>query len=177
VTATAPSAGATLYLSFVSANGGGTASVAGLPLTGSPAPFTANSAGHVDVSYETPSNLPRGGIDTIFAEPAANAAPSPGGVASYRFSNITRLLFSPLPIAPASTLNGGAGAVVVSVVALDAFGVPVQNAPLLVSFNASGSGATLSVYFGGPAIGATPTGHHQRCGWNRSPIHSFLHGS
>jgi hypothetical protein len=67
-------AGATVYLSFTQASGGGAASVRGAALSSTPAAYVTDSNGAVTITYTTPAPLPSTGTDTIHA---ANATSSP----------------------------------------------------------------------------------------------------
>ena len=60
--------GATVYLHFTPATGGGTAMVGSTALGKTPKPFVTDSNGQVHISYTTPSTLPAtGAIDSIEA--------------------------------------------------------------------------------------------------------------
>jgi hypothetical protein len=63
-------AGATVYLVFTPATGGGSASVGTTALTSTPQAFTANSSGVISITYKTPAVLPTSGTDTIMARSA-----------------------------------------------------------------------------------------------------------
>jgi hypothetical protein len=106
-----------------------------------------DSAGEVRVAYTTSSDAFEGGADTLTAAvdlEGTDAATDqyvyparPGtAVASYRWS--------PDPVAPAATLHRGK-AVKVTLSALNAEGIPVPAAPVLITFApAPGSDATLA---------------------------------
>jgi hypothetical protein len=62
-----PIAGANVYLSFMPASGGGTASVGAKVLSATPARFTTGSAGTIVITYATPATTPTTGTDTLTA--------------------------------------------------------------------------------------------------------------
>jgi hypothetical protein len=62
--------GAVVYLLFLPATGGGSASVGTTALTSTPQAFTANSSGVISITYKTPAAPPVSGIDTIKARSA-----------------------------------------------------------------------------------------------------------
>lgn len=57
-----------VYLSFVPATGGGSASVAGHVLTSTPSPFRTSSAGTLRIVYTAPATPPTAGTDTLTAQ-------------------------------------------------------------------------------------------------------------
>jgi hypothetical protein len=62
-----------VFLSLTStASSSGTAMVGATALTGSPAAFTADSSGTIQISYTAPATLPTTGVDTISADSTAS---------------------------------------------------------------------------------------------------------
>jgi hypothetical protein len=67
-------AGATVYLSFTQATGGGTASVRGAALSPTPVAYITDSTGAIAITYTTPATPPSSGTDTISAANATSSA-------------------------------------------------------------------------------------------------------
>jgi VCBS repeat-containing protein len=68
-----PQPGEKVFLSLTStASHGGTATVGGTALTGTPKSFTADSSGNIVITYTAPTNLPSSGVDTITANGSAS---------------------------------------------------------------------------------------------------------
>lgn len=65
-----PAAGAAVYLAFIPTSGGGTANVGATALSSTPQEFTADSAGHIIISYRAPGTLPASGTDVVSARDA-----------------------------------------------------------------------------------------------------------
>jgi hypothetical protein len=61
---------AVVYLLFLPATGGGSASVGTTALTSTPQAFTANGSGAISITYKTPGVPPTSGTDTIKARSA-----------------------------------------------------------------------------------------------------------
>jgi Calx-beta domain len=62
-----------VFLSLTStASHGGTATVGGTALTGTPKSFTSDSSGNVLIVYKAPTTLPSSGVDTIAADASAS---------------------------------------------------------------------------------------------------------
>jgi hypothetical protein len=80
--------GSTVFLSF---KGAGSASVGATALTGTPAPFTANSGGTVQITYTAPSPLPTSGQDTITVQDLASK-PQEVNTDSYAFAASTPVI-------------------------------------------------------------------------------------
>ena len=67
-----PQPGEKVFLSLTStASHGGTATVGGTALTGTPKSFTADSSGDIPINYTAPATLPSSGVDTIKADGSA----------------------------------------------------------------------------------------------------------
>ena len=66
--------GATVYLSFLPAPGGGKAATHRVTLGATGQPFKTNAAGQITVTYRTPTVLPSRGTDIITAANAAAAS-------------------------------------------------------------------------------------------------------
>ena len=64
----------TVYVSFVPAPGGGSATVGGTALTSSPSPFVTDSGGKISVAYTTPATPPAAGTDLVYAQNTASRA-------------------------------------------------------------------------------------------------------
>lgn len=95
-----PIAGATLYLSFHQAVGGGTAVVNTTVLGVKPQPFTTSSLGEVDVTYIAPSTFPSTGVDLIHAEDGAKVTSSTVTLNDpFCYSSVSTMQFTPRPIA------------------------------------------------------------------------------
>jgi alpha-tubulin suppressor-like RCC1 family protein len=77
--------GATVYLSFRPAVGGGSARVGSTQLTSTPAPFVADATGRIVVTYEAPGALPSTGKDNITAQ-NARGTPTVARTDSYNFA-------------------------------------------------------------------------------------------
>jgi hypothetical protein len=144
--------GAVVYLSFVPATGGGSASVGVTLLTSTPAAFISTAAGQIVVTYHAPAVLPAAGTDTLSATDASKNA-TITRTDSYTFAGPASYAFSPSPIAVVGTLTAGK-TVTVKVTALDAGGNPVAGALVWVYFVPAAGGGTASV--GSKALSATP---------------------
>src|SRR5260370_28508494 len=72
-----------------------------------PTPCTADNAGHISVTYTTPTQLPSSGSDVLTAEDApTNPAAGPTSDA-YSYVAISSLTWTPTPIAADGSLKGG----------------------------------------------------------------------
>jgi hypothetical protein len=74
-----------MYLSFIQAAGGGSASVGATKLTSTPTVFAANSSGIIDLTYTAPATLPTSGIDQIKVQDLPNN-PTEFNTDSYDFT-------------------------------------------------------------------------------------------
>lgn len=81
---------ATVYLS-IKGSSGGSATVGGTALTGTPELFLANSAGAIQITYVAPSSLPGSGQDAIVAQDLATS-PTETNSASYAFATNTPVI-------------------------------------------------------------------------------------
>ncbi|HZU74711.1 MAG TPA: hypothetical protein VE990_18285 [Acidimicrobiales bacterium] len=81
-----PQSGGSAYLSFSQATGGGSASVGQTKLTSTPTQFTADSGGHIEITYTAPSSPPKSGTDTITAQDASSK-PTKSASDAYEFSH------------------------------------------------------------------------------------------
>lgn len=171
-----PVAGATVYLSFIQASGGGSAQVAGTNLSATAQAFTTGSGGQLSISYLAPAATPTGGSDTISA---ANAASGPSVVASdsYTFApgagvvapneTVTGTLES---VAAGQSLtlalNGGQVATVplapYASATLNGIGTTPASLPtgdtVTVTLNASAQASTIVAYSSGSSIGTVAPG-------------------
>jgi len=155
-----PVPGATVFLSFNPASGGGSAKVNGTPpkaLTTTPTAYTADGSGHIALTYKAPSPLPCGGVDSINAQDAATGAKT-HKTDTYNFSTVGRYGLNPVPIAPPASLAKGAS-VAVTVTAINKSGAAIACATIFLSLHPTGSGlGTAKV--GTTALTATPQGFH-----------------
>src|SRR5476651_325968 len=71
-----PDNGGAVWLSFVAATGGGTATAGGTntTLTTTPTSFTADPSGVVNITYHAPAVLPTSGHDTVTAQNMATGS-------------------------------------------------------------------------------------------------------
>ncbi len=83
-----PAPGALAFVSFSQTAGGGTATVNGVALNGTPQQVAANGSGQFTVSYTTPGTLPSSGVDSIVV---GNALSSPTVAAADSYS------YAPIP--------------------------------------------------------------------------------
>jgi hypothetical protein len=96
-----PVSGATVYMAFAAAAGGGSAAINGTPLTTTPAAMVASAAGQLNVTYNGPPAGPsNGGTDVLSAQ---NTSIGPGVIAQVAYS------FSParLPTSPTNVVALG----------------------------------------------------------------------
>jgi hypothetical protein len=84
-------ANSNVYLSFKAAPGGGSAKVGSTALTSSPAHFTADSTGTVQITYTAPLSLPSTGQDTIAVQDLPTL-PQGKNSASYSFAASTPVI-------------------------------------------------------------------------------------
>jgi len=150
----APVPNATVYLSFVPASGGGSATGPGsTPLPASPMAFSADAAGRIAIAYKSPATLPATGRDTLHAQNAASK-PTVSRTDTYTFNGPTaRYKFSPTPIGGAGTLAAST-TVSVSVSALTNSGSAIANATIFLSLTRATGGGSASV--GTTALTSTP---------------------
>src|ERR1035437_1776615 len=127
--------GAVVYLSFLPATGGGTASVGATALTSSLAAFTSNVSGQIVITYTAPATLPATGTDTITAADSA------------RNTTITRT--------DRYSFAGAGATVTLHLTALDAGGHPVAGATVWLYFTATAGGGSANV--GSKVLSATPS--------------------
>ena len=145
-------AGARVYLSFVAAPGGGTASVGVAALSSTPTAFVASAGGQIVVTYHAPTLLPTSGADAIIATDAIKNA-TIARTDSYSFAGPSSFAFSPSPIAALGTLAAGK-TVTLHLTALDSSAHPVAGALVWLYFVPAAGGGTASV--GSKALSATP---------------------
>lgn len=145
--------GAVVYLSFLPATGGGTASVGATALTSSLAAFTSNVSGQIVITYTAPATLPATGTDTITAADSARNT-TITRTDSYSFAASGSFVFSPSPIAATGALGAGA-TVTLHLTALDAGGHPVAGATVWLYFTATAGGGSANV--GSKVLSATPS--------------------
>ncbi len=145
-----PIPGATVYLSFVPATGGGSAAVGTTPLTSTPTAFVVGTTGQLTVTYQAPAVLPTTGTDTIVAQQTQTGSKRTD---SYSFGKLASLSFSPSPIAAGGSLTAGQ-VVVLTLAAKDATGNPVAGQALFLTFVPATNGGSASV--GTRALSATP---------------------
>ncbi len=147
-------AGADVYLSFAATKGGGSATVNGTALTGTPTAFMSGANGALTVTYTAPKALPAGGTDTL-------TAATPNGTASvtdtYSFATappaVTALALQPTPIASAGSLKAGQS--VTTVVYATYSGKAAAGAQVYLSFVPAAGGGTAAV--NGKTLTAVPT--------------------
>jgi hypothetical protein len=156
--------GATVFLAFQQSPGGGTAFSGTTGLTQKQQMFTADSSGHVAITYSTPPSYPTTGCDVLKAENGPTRATSTA-VASdaFCFSPITAINFLPKPIARHSSLGANAH-VAVTLTVFGANGARLANGTVWVSFKkATGGGsATINgVALTGTAVQATTNSNGQ----------------
>jgi hypothetical protein len=145
--------GAAVYLSFVPAAGGGSASVGTTALTAVPTLFKAGTTGLVAITYKAPAVLPASGTDRITVQDAAKN-PTITRTESYSFAGLKSFAFSPSPIAATGSLKA-ATKVTVQLVAKDLNGNPIAGVSVYLSFVPVAGGGTASV--GSKALSATPS--------------------
>ncbi len=146
----APVPNATVYLSFVPATGGGSATVGTTALTATPTAFVVGATGQLAVTYQAPVALPASGTDTIAAQQTPTSAKRTD---SYSFGTLGSITFSPSPIAAAGSLTPGQ-TVAVTLEAKDVGGNPVAGQALFLTFVPGANGGT--AMFGTRALSATP---------------------
>ncbi len=144
--------GAVVYLSFVAATGGGTASVGATALSFAPVAFTSNVSGQIVITYHAPAILPTTGTDVITATDAAKNATITRSE-GYSFGTPNSYAFSPSPIAATGTLTAGK-TVSIQFSVLDSSGHPVSGATVWLNFTPTTKGGAASV--GAKALSATP---------------------
>ena len=147
---------AVAYLSFSPTSGGGSASatcwqVGTLVLSRVAQPCATGPSGQASVVYTTPSALPTGGEDIIYAASDATATPQATGTDAYAFSSVTAYGFSPTPIAPAASLKL-ASVVNVTLTANDVSGKAVGGAVVDLSFTPAPGGGSASALCGSRSI-------------------------
>jgi hypothetical protein len=104
--ARAPIPGATVYLSFHQAIGGGTAFVGTSVLAVKPRTFRTNASGAIQITYTTPRTFPTTGVDMLHAQNGATAATSTIKLGDpFCFTHITVVAFTPKPIARRASLR------------------------------------------------------------------------
>ncbi len=145
--------GATVYLSFKQATGGGSAAVGTTTLTSTPVPFKANSLGQIAIVYHAPAVLPASGSDSIVATDATKNA-TISKTDNYSFAALHSLAFTPTPIAATATLKAFTK-VSVTLTARDAFGNVVAGQPVYLTFIPTTGGGTATV--GSKVLSATPS--------------------
>lgn len=129
-------AGATVYLSFVTA-GGGSATANGTPLTATPTAFVANASGQVPISYTTPAALPATGTDTIVAQDAVtNYCTVKKDY--YDFGAPASYTFSPVPVAASASLAANTSKTV-TLILKDSGGHLVAGGRVYLSFAGPGT--------------------------------------
>jgi hypothetical protein len=102
----APVPGASVFLAFAQAIGGGTAFIGSTALGTKPALFSADAAGTILITYSTPSVYPVAGVDVIRAENGATVATSTIRLANaFCFSQITTMALVPKSIARKGSLG------------------------------------------------------------------------
>jgi hypothetical protein len=141
--ANAALAGATVYLSFKPATGGGSAKVGVTALTATPMLFKAGLTGQIVITYVAPAVLPATGTDLLTAQDATkNATVSKAD--AYSFGKLASFALSPLPIAATGSLGAGKS-VTVTLVSKDALGNPVAGAVVYLKFVPAAGGGTAIV--------------------------------
>jgi hypothetical protein len=101
----APIPGATVYLSFKQAIGGGTAFVGTSVLAVKPHAFTTDASGTVQITYTTPLTFPGTGSDILHAQNGSTSVTSTVKLGDpFCYSNITVVAFTPKPIAKKASL-------------------------------------------------------------------------
>lgn len=144
--------GAVVYLSFVPAAGGGTASVGTKALTSTPVAFPSSIGGQIVITYHAPAKLPTSGSDTISATDATKNATMTRSD-SYSFAAPHSYVFSPNPVAPLGSL-GAAKTVTLKLTVLDAGLHPVAGVVVWLYFTPTTNGGAASV--GSKVLSATP---------------------
>lgn len=139
-----------VWLSIDQAGGGGTATVNGTPLDGTPQEFTADQFGQVQIAYTTPAELPNGGTDTIKVQDQAEK-PKRSSTVAYTYSSM-KSVYSPSTVAATGTLKRGETKSVEFVV-YDSRGYTMSNTPVYLTLSAQ-SQATAAI--GGTALTAVP---------------------
>ena len=148
---------AQVWLSFTPAAGGGSANVAGTPLSPVPTAFLADATGHLAVTYTAPVSPPASGVDVISAQ---NGPVEPTVVTtdSYTFGVAVPagsvFAFAPQPVASAGSLAPGESRTVTLTV-YDPNGRPLGGGLAYLSFVPAPGGGSAAV--GGEPLGATPT--------------------
>jgi hypothetical protein len=152
----APVAGGSVWLAFSQAAGGGSASVGLVSLALKPHMFTADSSGHIAITYIAPATFPNTGCDYVTAQNRATHATSPGlAYDPLCFSPITALSFAPKPIARIGALLAHTS-VSVTLTVLGPGSAPLAGGIVYMNFKpAAGSNATATV--GGIALTTTFT--------------------
>jgi hypothetical protein len=146
---------ATVYIGFLRANGGGTASVSGGTLNSKPQPEAADSSGHITISYTTPPTFPSFGCDVVHTQDKERFNESSVKKDdSFCFSTITSIGFTPTPIAPARSLGPNTH-VPVTVSVFGTGGTPYGNAMVWITFRATTGGGTATI--NGVKLTRTPT--------------------
>jgi hypothetical protein len=117
----------TAYLSFVRASGGGSARVGATTLTSTPALFTADSTGSLQLTYTAPLIPPTGGVDSIVAQDIAGS-PTEVNSDMYAFAAAT-------PVVSASDVTVTEGDQLPGIPAKFTITVsPVQSNPVTVQY-------------------------------------------
>ena len=133
--------GASVYLSFAHATGGGSAAVGATALTTTPAKFVSDGSAHVAITYTTPATLPTTGQDVIQAQDKA-VSPTVHKSDAYTFAKavtLNRYKWSSSPIAKPASLAKSA-AVPITVMASSSGGTGIGGATIYLSLTATGAG-------------------------------------
>ena len=149
----APVSGATVYLSFHQATGGGAAHVGSTVLGLKPRPFTTDSSGQVAIFYVTPTTYPSGGVDYLHAQDGATSATSTIKSSDpFCYSAVTQMGFTPSPIGRKGQLKA-AKSVPVTLSVFKGTAV-AAGSTVFVSFHAAAGGGSATV--GTTALKAQP---------------------
>jgi hypothetical protein len=149
--------GGVAYVIFSAAAGGGAAHAGTTSLGTHPTALTADSAGHIALTYTSPASYPSSGCDALKAQNGPTRLTSTAFASdAFCFTNITAMSFSPKPIARKKSL-GANTSVVVTLTVLGPGAAPLANATVWLDFKPAlgTSGGTAKV--NGLALPTTPT--------------------
>lgn len=155
----------TVYLKFVPAASGGSATVSGTPLTGAPAqPFTADGAGQVQIIYTSSptSSTNTGGTDTITAcfNPTCSSATETD---SYTYAQSASASQSTLVANPTSVPADGTATSLITLTLLSATSSPVPGKTVTLTGNAGTSSTITPVVCGSGGTAGTTNPSGQAC--------------
>jgi hypothetical protein len=120
-------------------------------VTSHPLLCTADSTGHLVLTYHTPAQLPAQD-NAIFTAGNTASSPSVSAITHYVYSTVFR--FGPSPIAPSGTLGPNAS-VQVTLTGEGGLDTGIPNLPVFLSFNQAAGGGSALV--GSTQLTSTPT--------------------